>query len=122
MLIEILIWVVEASIALSDVMAKALMAYYAIYAAVIFARITYGLYILGRNNYAIRQAMYVIYNVHIILIDLVAMPILLGALCCDIMLLIQLLNAREDMEVNVWQPETGTIVKYGYHVNLTTAQ
>ena len=106
MIIEILIWIVRASIALSDVMARTLLVYYALYATVIIARMTYGLYIMGRNNYAVRQVMNVIYNIHVILIDLVAMPILLGALCCDIVLLIQLLQAREEALTPTWNPTT----------------
>ena len=117
MIVEILLWIVRASIALSDVMARALLVYYALYAGVILARLTYGLYIMGRNNYAIRQAMNVIYNVHVILIDLVAMPILLGALCCDIVLLIQLLKARENTEVFGSYKINGTYMEDEHRTN-----
>ena len=117
MIIEILAWIVRASIALSDVMARALLVYYALYAAVILARIMYGIYLMGRNNYAIRQAMTLIYNVHVILIDLVAMPILLGALCCDIVLLMQLLETRGNMETPEWYSENGTLTENEYRNN-----
>ena len=110
-------WIVRASIALSDVMARALLVYYALYAAVILARIMYGLYLMGRNNYAVRQAMTLIYNVHVILIDLVAMPILLGALCGDIVLLMQLLENRGNLETPGWYSENGTLMENEYHTN-----
>ena len=117
MFVEILTWIVRASIALSDVMARALLVYYALYAAVILARIMYGLYLMGRNNNAVRQAMTLIYNVHVLLIDLVAMPILLAALCCDIVLLMRLLENRENLETPEWHSVNGTLMDNEYHTN-----
>jgi len=102
MIAEVLLWLVRASMALSDIMARALLVYYAIYAMVILIRITYGLYVMARNNQTIRQAMRVVYNVNIILIDLVVMPILLGALCCDLVLLVRLLKNQEYMNQDAW--------------------